>query len=55
MYHLQVGGSSLTLMCMQAVHAAQRLRHALAASRHVALAPINSVPCPPPVLGFGAV
>eukprot|EP00964_Phaeocystis_antarctica_P063238 scaffold37937_cov66-Phaeocystis_antarctica.AAC.2 len=40
---------------MQAVHAAQRLRHALAAPRHVALAPINSVPYPPPVLGFGAV
>ena len=54
-YQLQVGGSSLTLMCMQAVHAAQRLRHALAAPRHVALAPINSVPYPPPALGFGAV
>ena len=40
-------------MCRQAVHAAQRRRHALAASRHVALLPTTSEPYEPPARVIG--
>ena len=52
-YQLHVGGWSLTLMCRQAVHAAQRRRHALAASRHVRLLPTTSEPYEPPARAVG--
>jgi hypothetical protein len=40
-------------MCRQAVHAAQRRRHALAASRHVTLLPTTSEPYEPPARAVG--